>query len=96
MKVNELFIFKLGTAVNAMKAPTDKLVVVERLFVEFLDVNKPRRIMYACKDFTNGGTVLHPQQTLELWHENRKIPQKHKESKNGGKASRIHLPSSMS
>jgi len=84
MKIEDLFIFKLGSAVSTKDDPKSKRVIVERLFVEFLDVNKPRRIMYACRDFTVGETILLPQQVLEMWHETRKIQLVSKSSKIGG------------
>ena len=74
MTLDEFFVFKLGATVNATEdKPKKKLVVVERLYAEFLDPNKPRRILYACKDNVTGGTEFYPQMALEPWHENRKI-----------------------
>lgn len=69
---DSFFLFKLGQGVKFRQHPKLKLVIVERLFAEFLDANKPRRIMYACKDLRVGVVKLHPQQTLAPWTETQK------------------------
>ena len=69
---DELFLCELGQSVKFRQHPKLKLVLVERLFAEFLDPNKPRRIIYACKDLRVGEIKLHPQQTLSPWPETQK------------------------
>lgn len=69
---DDFFLFKLGQGVKFRQHPLLKLVIVERLFAEFLDANKPRRIMYACKDLRAGEVKLHAQQTLAPWVETQK------------------------
>ncbi len=77
------FAFKLGTVVKIKKEkrslippfgmkPSIKLVVQERLLVEYLEATKPRRIMYACTDQITGKTDLYPEMALVKWTENRK------------------------
>ncbi len=84
MNLDGLFQFKLGKAVSTKEDPKSRLVILERLFVEYFDVNKARKIMYACKNFTSGETNLYPQHHLEPWAGNQKIQLVSKDSKIGG------------
>jgi len=95
MSKDDLFLFKLGHSVSTRKDPTVKLLVVERLFAEFLDKNKPRRVIYACKDNTTGATNLHPQQVLLKWDGTQKTLQKHTEDTLGETVPQIHRPSKI-
>jgi hypothetical protein len=78
MTKDDLFLFKLGHSVSTREDPQVRLMVAERLFVEFLDKDKPRRVMYACRDNTNGSTNLIPQQRLIKWDGTQKTLPEHK------------------
>jgi len=84
MDLDDFFQFKLGKAVSTKEDPKSRLVILERLFVEYLDVNLARKIMYACRSYTSGETTLIPQHHLEPWVESRKIGLVSKDSKTGG------------
>ena len=84
MNLDDLFQFELGKPVSKKEDPKSRLVVIERLFVEYLDVNQARKIMYACRDFVARETTLIPQHHLEPWIENRKIGLVNNDSKIGG------------
>ena len=92
MSKDDLFLFKLGHSISTRKDPEKRLMIVERLFVEFLDKDKPRRVMYACRN-SDGVTELLPQQTLVKWDGTRKTLQKHTENKIGEIVSQIRVPS---
>ncbi len=83
MDLDDLFQFELGKPVSTKQDPKSKLVVVERLFVEYFDVKEPRKIMYACRDFTERNTDLYPQHHLEPWAGNQKIQLVRTENKSG-------------
>jgi len=84
MNLDDFFQFQLGKPVSRKEDPKSRLVILERLFVEYLDVNMARKIMYACRDFTARETTLIPQHHLEPWVESRKIQLVNKDSKTGG------------
>jgi len=84
MDTDDLFQFDLGKTVSTKEDPKSRIVIVERLFVEFYDVNKARKIMYACRNFSTGQTALIPQHHLEPWVESRKIGLVSIDNKTGG------------
>ena len=81
MDTDSFFRFKLGHGVEEAQIPKLKLVIMERLFAEFLDANKPRRIMYACKDLRMGTVNLHAEQTLRPWPQSKKTQSSNTDSK---------------
>lgn len=83
MDMDGLFQFALGQTVSTKQDSKSRIVILERLFVEYLDVNLARKIMYACRDFSTGDTNLIPQHHLEPWVEKRKIGLVNKQGKIG-------------
>ena len=91
MSTDDLFLFQLGQGVYSIDNRESKLLVIERLFAEFLDSSKHRRIMYACKSLPDGQPQLYAQHKLAKWKGTQKTPQTHKTSTHGGKKSQIHI-----
>jgi len=70
-------------------------MVFERLYVEFLDEEKPRRVMYACREKVNGSMNLIVQQRLIKWDKTQKTLPVHKICRSGETERPIPLASKI-